>query len=156
MSSWRCRFITMSIATKIVGEGTKENAVRVTKYGQLVVAPIEYSQLSFAFADLINVGYNLVKPEQNKTIIITEIILNANRNVSNTTGANVELYCTEGGPDTTTITFNILKIEMLRNSSMVLTGLNLQIPEGSWINIKTDDDDISASVYFYRVPVSEG
>ncbi len=42
---------------------------------------------------------------------------------------------------------------MLKQTSRDFVGLNLVINEGKWLNIKTDDATIFASVLGYYVPV---
>ena len=47
----------------------------------------------------------------------------------------------------------IMRPQLVRSSNFPLTGLNLLIPEGKWVNAKTSDNTILLTIAFYRVPV---
>ena len=127
-------------------------AARVTKYGQLVVAPIQYSTPVTVDIDTINTAFNFVAPKDGLSIVITDIFVSANNSVSNTTPAEIEIY-TANAPDSTTVIDSILQPRLTRSSNVPMTGLNLLIDEGVWINGKTNDNDILLTIMFYRIPV---
>tara|TARA_R110002096_G_C14050082_1_gene673217 strand:- start:32 stop:493 length:462 start_codon:yes stop_codon:yes gene_type:complete len=124
---------------------------RVSDFGQLAVAPLAYSKPSFKKLTVINTAYSFVAPEEGHQIVITDIILTANKNVG-VNDATVDIYEAES-PTTTVITQAIIELEMIKQSNLSLTGLNLIIPEGLWVNAKTDDNDIFVTLMYYRVPV---
>lgn len=130
----------------------KENrtAATVTRYGQLVVAPVEYSTPVEVNLDLINTAYNFIEPVAGKDIVITDVVASANNNVSNSAPADVRIYQADAA-DTTTIESGIISPQLLRGDSLALTGLNLLVPAGKWVNAKTTDDDILVTIMFYRV-----
>ena len=66
--------------------------VKVTKYGQMVVAPIQYSTPKTVTLDVINTAFNFITPIQGSSIVITDIIVAADKNVSPTEPAVVEVY----------------------------------------------------------------
>jgi hypothetical protein len=77
--------------------------------------------------------------------IITDIILIADKNV--TTDTLVEIY-EASGPDSTVVDKAIFTTEMLKNSDLVLTGLNWKVNSGKYLNAKTDDDDVFATIAY--------
>ena len=136
----------MSIKTRIEYAG---RWAQVTSRGQLVTAPLDFSSAYNATADVINTGYNLVTPQTSKRFVITDILLYANRNVG-VNDATVEIY--EASSDSsTTVDKSLFLAEMVRQAARDLTGLNLLVTEGKWVNIKTDDDDIFATIMGYYI-----
>lgn len=135
----------------VIQDNSTGNRATVTRFGQLVTAPVDYSIPISKTLDVVNTAYNFVEPVVDKSIVITDIILTANKNVG-ATDATVTLYEAEE-VDTTTSTKDILNLEMIKQSNLVLTGLNMIVSEGKFVNAKTDDDDIFVTIMYYRVPV---
>lgn len=126
---------------------------RVTKFGQLVVAPLDYSAPAFDTIDIADTAFNFIGPEPNKSIVITDILLNADRSVS-VNGATVDVY-EASSATSVTIDQAILTTDLPKQISRDLVGLNLIVPEGKWVNVKSDDLNILVTIMFYRVPVKE-
>ena len=124
---------------------------RVSEFGQLAVAPLAYSKPAFQKLEIINTAYTFIAPEEGHQIVITDIILTANRTVG-ANDATVDVYEAES-PTTTIITQPIIELEMIKQSSLGLTGLNLLVPPGLWVNAKTDDNDVFVTIMYYRVPI---
>ena len=139
----------MTAGIRLVGKN--DQAVLVTEFGQLVVAPIDYSTSVNAEMSVDDQAYNLVGPSSGQEIIVTDIILTANRNVG-VNDATVTIYIADG-PDVTAEAGDILQLEMLKQSTLSLNGLNLKIPKGKWINAKTNDNTVFVTLMFYRVPM---
>jgi len=64
---------------------------KVTKFGQLVVAPLQYSIPVADEVDVANIAFNFIGPEQDQSIVITDIVLSADRNVG-VNGADIVIY----------------------------------------------------------------
>jgi len=128
-------------------------AATVTDFGQLVVAPIDYSSVVQGELDTINTAVNLLTPTQGQQIVITDIILTANRSIG-TNDATVDLYLADG-PDELVFTpaDAVLSLELEKNGKLTLTGLNLITRPGAWINAKTNDNTVFVTLMYYRVPV---
>lgn len=124
---------------------------RVTQFGQLVTAPLDYSTLITKSIGSVNVAVNFVSPKQGHRIVVTEIMLQANKQV--TSEAVVNIYTSDTGPDSLVIVEDIFSTEIIRQGSRDLTGLNVILEPGRWLNGKTDDDDINATIGFYYVPI---
>ena len=138
----------MSYPITIEGQNDGVEAI-VSRYGQLVTAPIDYSTAYPVKFEVAATGYNFVGPIQNFCFVITDIILTANKNVG-ASDATVDIYESDGS-DSTTIDKSIVSLEMQKNSNLVLSGLNFITGLGIWINGKTDDDDIFATLAGYYV-----
>ena len=127
---------------------------RVTKFGQLVVAPLQYSTPVDDNLNVIDTAFNFVQPQQDHSIVITDILVNADNSVSNVTPAEVEIYEATTA-DTTTIDTGIISPRVVRAANLSLTGLNLLVPEGKFVNAKTNDNNVLVTIMFYRVPAED-
>ena len=126
------------------------NSATVTKYGQLIVAPVDYSTpISIKLED-INTAYNFIAPVDGKEIVITGIVLTANRLVG-VNDATVSVYQTDDA-DSLISNTDIISLEMIKSSSFPLTGISIIVPAGNFVNAQTDDNDIFVTIMYYRVP----
>lgn len=140
----------MVLRTEITDGSGKGYKAQVTKYNQLVTAPYDFSEAYATTASVINTAYNFVPPKQSERFVVTDILLYANKDVG-AADATVDLYEADGATETT-ISKSILSLEMLKQTTITLTGLNMIVSEGKWLNIKTDDNTIFATVMGYYVP----
>lgn len=141
----------MSVPTTIVNRRNGITAL-VTKRGQLVTGPLEFSQFYTATTVANNVPVNLVEPKAGSNFIINAIILSGNRDIA-AAGAVVDLYENAIGPTDATITNQIYQDEIARQTRAILTGLNIIIAAGNWVNVKSDDTSVRANIAGYYVPV---
>lgn len=124
-------------------------AAKITSRGQLVTSPLDYSESYAVTAAVINTGYNFITPKTGMRFVITAILLTTDKNVG-ATGASITVY--EGSSATTaTVDREILTVEMLKQTSRDITGLNLITTEGKWLNVKTDDNNLYATVLGYYI-----
>jgi len=142
----------MAAAVNITDSDSRITA-KVTKFGQLVVAPLAYSTPVVDTLNVINTAFNFIKPQQDHRIVITDIVISADRAVG-VNGADVQIYEAETA-ETTTIDTTILDLDMVKQTQLGLTGLNLLVPEGKFVNAKTDDVNILVTIMFYRVPAED-
>jgi len=134
-----------------IQDSLKGTIARVTKFGQLVVAPLDYSIPIERELDAINTAFNFIEPEAGHSIVITAILVSANKDVSVTDPADVNIF--EADSITSLIPApGIIRPQMVRSTNLPLTPLNLIIPEGKWVNATTTDDVIILTIMFYRVP----
>jgi hypothetical protein len=139
----------MAVCVKLEdGSGTSSGA-KITTRGQLVTAPLDYSKAYNATAGTANTAANLVVPVVGWQFVITSIHLYANKNVG-AGDATVVLY-EASASDTATVDTTIFTAEMVKQTSRDFTGLNLIVTVGKWINVKTDDDDVFATILGYYV-----
>ena len=108
------------------GKGVK---ACVSTRGQLVTAPLEFSTFYNVKAEAAATGYNLVPPKTGKRFVITDIMLYANKNVG-AADATVDLY-EASSTTSTTVDTSILNTEMLKQTTLALTGLNI-----NWLGYK--------------------
>jgi hypothetical protein len=140
----------MSVKT-VIKDNNSGRSAKVTKFNQLVVAPLDYSVPVSDSLDVINTAFNFVVPEQGQSIVITDIIASADNAVSNVVPAEVEIYEATSAT-ATTIDKGIVSPRLVRASNFTLVGLNMIVAEGKWVNAKTNDNNIEITIMFYRVP----
>lgn len=140
------------MATPInIKDSDSGKVAKVTKFGQLVIAPIAYSTPVTIELDATATAFNFITPEQGSQIVITDIIAAANKNVSATTPANIEIFAADSAESITPDPL-IVSPQLVRSSNAGATGLNLLVEEGKWVNATTDDAEILVTIMFYRVP----
>ena len=137
-------------ARVLLTDRDSDDAVVVTPRGQLVVAPLSYSTPVTKQLAVADTAYNFIEPLAGHFIVITDIIASAGKTVSNTTPADVVVY-QASAIDTATVDDVIVQPQLLRGASSPLTGMNLEVPAGKWVNAKTDDAAVLLTIMFYRV-----
>ena len=141
------------MATPIQIMGDQDNIkVKVSEFGQLITAPIDYSTPVAAELTTTGLVYNLVEPLSGKSIVITEIAAASDNGVSNNVPANIELFQADGNDSGTVIEY-LWRPQLLRGDHDNMTGLNWIIPPNRWINARTDDDNVLLTIAYYRVPI---
>jgi hypothetical protein len=137
------------INTKIIGSSSNYVA-NVTDRGQLVVAPISYSNFYSITASVINTAYNVVPPKSYKKFVITDMIIAADRDVSSTNGAIISVY-EATGPTVTAVSRLLYQDEITKLGRAIITGMNIITSENIWINLKTDDSSVRINMGGYYV-----
>ena len=129
-----------------------DQAARVTRFGQLVVAPLDYSTPIEKELLTINEAFNFLAPESGQSIVITDIVVSTDKDVSNVDPADIVIYEADAA-DSLITSPTIIRPQMIRAENFSLVGLNLLVPEGKWVNAKTTDGGVLITIAFYRVPV---
>ncbi len=136
----------MSLTVYLRGRNGK--LVEVTESGELVSAPLHYSDPVFNLLDVNDQVYNFFRPKAGQQLIITGITASANRNV--TTQTQVDIYeatsATSG-----TISKQIRSLDIAKLERSIEQGLNEEIRPGAFINAKCDDDDVLLTISGYYI-----
>ena len=139
----------MSINSKITSSCKNQFGANVSKRGQLITAPLDFTKMYPQKLDVINTAYSYIGPLAGKRFVITVITLMANKNVG-ASDATIEIYEADS-LTSITVMESIFKTELVKYGHIEMTGLNLITNEGVWINGKTDDDDIFTNIGGYYV-----
>ena len=126
--------------------------IAASKIGQVITAPYAYDSVKAITLGVDDQVYNFYKPIVGKSFVVTGIVLNANKSV--TSECIIDVYQGSSVADSDT-TLNILKVELLKNTSMTLLGLNILVQDGKWVNAKTDDDDVFCTIMGYYIPCTD-
>lgn len=141
--------IKTTIEGSINGLSTK---AKVSKYGQLITAPLDFSKFYAATASVANTPVELIPPLVNKRFIITSINLYGNRSVG-VNDATVRIYEADGSAEaydsSTDITIYIT--EVAKNQNQIVPALNIIVTKGKWINIVASDVSVFANVSGYYI-----
>lgn len=124
-------------------------AARITRAGEVVVGPLEPSEIAFASLALDNTAYNLVTPKAGFDIIILGAVASALRDVG-ANGTQVDIYQASGLSETT-VDESILRFDLIKQGDGRTPNIYARVPEGKWINAKCDDATVSVTLFwFYR------
>lgn len=121
----------------------------ISEQGELVIAPISYSSAITKTLAVDNQAYNFVKAKAGFRIVITSILIYANKAVG-ATDATVEIF-ESNAINSATVSKSILNVEMLKQTTLSLTGLNLVTSEGIFLNAKTDDNSVFVTLGVHYV-----
>ena len=149
----------MVLKIEILDGAGKGISSRLTDQGELIVNKADYSSPYTADATVVNTGYNFIdlegssiEPKTGKFFVITEILISCDRNVGATSGALINVYEADS-PTSITPTKEIVKdIEIVKNERIFMTQ-NMRVTSGKWVNIKTDDNNVRATIWGYYVDV---
>ncbi len=141
----------MSVPSQICDGGGTKNFAKVTTRGQLVTAPLEFSNLIFQNLSVDDVAENFFEPIAGKRLVITDVIADASRDVG-VNGATVDIFETDA-IDSEIIDKQLFQFDMPKQTDKVLTSLNVITTEGKFINAKTDDNNVLLSIGGYFVDV---
>jgi hypothetical protein len=122
----------------------------VAHEGFLAVGPISFNTPRFLQLDSVNTAFNFIEPLPGYRPILDAILVNADRNVSGTTGAIVEVY-ESTDPESLVATKDVLRFDIVKQGFISATDLKLGISEGVWLNAKTDDATINLTLIYYFV-----
>jgi len=139
-----------ALAMNIVGVGC-ERRVLVTSRSQLVVAPIEYNEVSFQSLAVNDQVYNFYKPRSKKQFVITGMVITGGFNLGNQL-ITVEFF--EANSITSTVVDKvILTIFATKGNEASYSDLNLLINEGKFINGRSDDAEVGVNILGYYVAI---
>ena len=124
--------------------------VKITKSGELVVAPLSYDETVFQELAEINTAYNFYEPLPNKQFVMTSVLAYGDKQVGTSTNATVIIY---EASDIGTITVDkvLLQFEIGRDQAIPISALRTLVNVGKWVNAKTDDDDVHMTIMGYYI-----
>lgn len=132
------------------GQGTS-NVAKVNSDGVLAVGPLKSSIPISQELDVINTPFNFFRAKEEEKFVVTDIIINADNFVS-INGADVTIY--EANSVTSlTILKTIIQIDIGRSQTVPITGLQLDVSAGVFINAQTDSTNVNLTIAGYFVPL---
>lgn len=124
--------------------------VKVTRSGELVTAPLNYSESAFKELSATGTAFNFFGPLPDKQFVVTGFSLKANRNVSTTVDARVVIY-EASVIDSTTEDKILFEDAMVRGERTGYTNTNIIVNQGKWINATTTDASIFITILGYYI-----
>jgi len=126
------------------------NIARVTKYGEVITGDLAPSTTVQKTLSVDNLVYNLLAPKAAQEIIITGLVFNGDKLVSQTIDATVTLYKADFADGAPTAANTIISNQIQRNGRLVLTGIKLLVEAGKFINVTSSDSNIYVTLFYYR------
>jgi uncharacterized protein (UPF0333 family) len=118
--------------------GDRGNIVQVNNDGELIVGRKKRDKFYNAATATNNVAVNVVEPKSGQKFIITGIYIDGDRSIG-ANGAVTDIFENTTGPTNATVNTQILQVEVPKQDDRAYPGLNIEVAEGSWVNIKSDD-----------------
>lgn len=138
------------MATPVRIHGRNGMIAKVSPSGELVTAPLHYSNTVFHEMDATGTAFNFFEPRPTMQFVITGFNIKAARSVSNTVDADVIIY--EGDSiDTATVSKVLFQEAMIRGERTGYTSTNLLVNSGKWVSAKTSDATIFMTVFGYFI-----
>lgn len=136
---------------EVIIKGTESGKMaRITERGELVTASFNYSEAVFHSLTVDDTADTWFKPQAGKRLVITALIIQTDRNVA-TTGVTVDIY-EATAEDSETIDTQLVQFDMGRQDTIIITGINSIVTEGSFINAKASDSNVLITISGYFVP----
>jgi len=137
------------INTVIADSKTKTTA-KVSSNGELITAPFNFDMGIRKVLNATGTAFNHVVPKSGEKFIITGLIINADKNV--TSSAVVEFYEADS-PTNATASKGLVTIDVPKNETVVITGINMETSQGVYLNSKTDDATVNFMVLGHFVNI---
>ena len=133
---------------QIVGPGGK--SVQVSRNGEIVVSVLEHNLAQFNELGTADAGVTFYKPRAGEQFIITNVFAFADKQVSSSTNATVEVF-EALAEDSAVVDNTLLKFEIGQNQFQPYGDINLLVNPDVFINAKTDDDDVHMNILGYYI-----
>lgn len=133
----------MAIPVELVSDGIP---FRLTRSGELVVAPVAYDLTEFNAMSSTGTAYSFYGPKVDFRFIITGFVAVSDKNI--TADAVVEIY-EASAEDETTVSKTLIQFAITKNAVVAPTPLRILVTDGVWVNAKTDDATINMTMFGY-------
>jgi len=125
-------------------------SVKVTKSGEMVVAPLAYSDTKFNLLDATATAYHYYPPLSGKQFVISCVLVFGDKEIANASDTTIEIY--EAASTTeTTVSKVLMTFGLGQLTSLAITPLNILVNPGVYVNAKTDDDDVYLTIMGYYI-----
>lgn len=138
------------MSTPVRIHGRNGLIAKVTASGELVVAPLSYSDSVFKNINAINTAFTFYPPLPRMQFVITGFNIKADRSVSNTVDADIIIYEADS-VDTTSVSHTIFQEAMIRGERTGYTNTNILVSPAKWVNAKTTDANIKMTIFGYYI-----
>ena len=136
----------MTTPVKIVN-GASQRSAGITRYGQLIVAPVDYDDTMVQSMTSTGTAYNFYTPKAGKRFVMTGFVAFADRSISDSSSTVIDIY-EATSVDSTVIARSLFKFGMGKTTQLAHSS-NIIANEGVWVNGKTDDNNILLTVTGY-------
>jgi hypothetical protein len=131
------------------GKGGSYEAT-VSKYGELITSRFDYSVPVCIDLTVDDQVYNFIEPKADNRIVLTDIMMYADRNVG-VNDAAVSIWGSTIGPSSATAAEVYLNAEIPQKTARDLIGLNIITKPGVWVNASTNDNTVFMTLNYYYI-----
>lgn len=141
----------MAVKFQLIDEQSQVLA-KISPLGELIVAPLSYSEAFYQLIDTADTPFLLVPAEGGKHFILTGIILASTKTFGSATVAEtIQIY--EATPDDINASLKVvLKIDMLKNERIIATNINLKLGASRAIVATASDNNVDVTFAGYYIP----
>ena len=139
------------MTTPVVIVGSTGELAKVSSNGELSVSPVAPNVTQHWSMTAIDTAYNFAPPISGKKMRLQNILIYGNKNIG-ASDATVIIY-TANSATSTDVLETVLEIELPKYKDRDLIGLNLQLPEGVFLNAKTDDNTVFLTMMGYYLDI---
>ena len=118
--------------------------------GELLISDGPYDLAKFNELATINTAYNFYGPKGREQFVISGFLLYGDKQVNASTNATVIIY-EASETDSTTTDRILVQVEVGQNQSIPFPNIRILCNKGTYINAKTDDDDIHMTLFGHYV-----
>jgi len=134
----------------VITDSKTKTTVKVSSNGELITAPFNFDMGIRKVLNATGTAFNHVVPKSGEKFIITGLIINADKNV---TGSAVVEFYEADSPINTTASKGLVTIDVPKNETVVITGINMETSQGVYLNSKTDDATVNFMVLGHFVNI---
>lgn len=139
----------MGINVNLLDGFGNKTPIRVSRIGQLIIAPFSYDETSFQRLDVADVAFNFYGPIQGQQFVITGLVAVAD--IIGNAVSSVVFYEADSKIKTTPL--NIIYEDSLgKGERTVLLPLNILTSPNVFINATTTEETIKVTVMGYYIP----
>jgi len=138
------------MALPVVLVGTKGTRSEVTKSGEVVVAPLSYSDTVFASMETVDIAYNFFQPKFEKQFVITGLLAFADKDINDASATDIIVH--EATAVASTVEDKVLMhFGMAKLSLLPFAPLNILVNSGVFVNAKTNDNNVLITITGYFI-----
>lgn len=126
------------------------NRVKISPNGELITSSLSPNISIHHTMDTADTSYNFAPPQTGFKMRLQNILMYADKNVG-VNDASIVIF-TANSPIATTGT-TILELELPKFASRDILGLNLELPEGVYLNAKTNEANVFLTMMGYYAPI---
>lgn len=131
-----------------------QSAALVSVNGELIVAPISYSEAYYESVNLADTAFEIVSAASGKRFVITSMLLATSKTFGTATTAETLTIYEASPADLSTSLKTIAQIDFLKNDRLVATGLNLASSTAVSLVASATDTNVDVTIAGYYVSVN--
>ena len=134
------------MADILINDPSTGSQAKVTGRGQLVTAPLEFSNPISNCLTCACTAVNFFAATSGKILVVTEIVVSSGAGGTQT----IEIYEATSSTETT-VAKQIFSLDLAARTVVPLTGLNWALTQGVWLNAKSSGTTSMVTIAGYFI-----